>query len=199
MQIRYGGCKGILCVSPELNGCSQQLVLRHSMRKFSSDHDILESCRISSPRKIFSSTHPQLFTNFFLGPLYLNRQTIVLLSHRHVHDIIFLLLQQEHHLWLIESLLYPSVTYDFLYDKLTRNYFPLRELFLDGQINLAEEPFFRQLIVTFIHHDLIKMKEKSRTRIPKQSARNLVGVVDEYGVLVNLFRSLSSSHSFFFR
>jgi hypothetical protein len=40
--------------------------------------------------------------------------------------------------------------------------------------------------VTFIHHDLIKMKEKSRTRIPKQSARNLIGVVDEYGVLVRL-------------
>ncbi|CAF0730149.1 unnamed protein product [Adineta steineri] len=166
MQIRYGGCKGVLTLSPELNGCSQQLVLRHSMRKFSSDHDILESCRISSPR-----------------PLYLNRQTIVLLSHRHVHDVIFLLLQQEHHLWLIESLLYPSVTYDFLYDKLTRNFCPLRELFLDGQLNLAEEPFFRQLIVTFIHHDLVKMKEKSRTRIPKQSARNLIGVVDEYGVL----------------
>jgi hypothetical protein len=125
----------------------------------------------------------------FLGPLYLNRQTIVLLSHRHVHDVIFLLLQQEHHLWLIESLLYPSVTYDFLYDKLTRNFFPLRELFLDGQLNLAEEPFFRQLIVTFIHHDLIKMKEKSRTRIPKQSARNLIGIVDEYGVLVRLRNS----------
>ncbi len=133
---------------------------------------------------------------FFSGPLYLNRQTIVLLSHRHVHDIIFLLLQQEHHLWLIESLLYPSITYDFLYDKLTRNFFPLRELFLDGQLNLAEEPFFRQLIVTFIHHDLIKMKEKSRTRIPKQSARNLIGVVDEYGVLVRL--SNSSFRFFFF-
>jgi len=53
-------------------------------------------------------------------------------------------------------------------------------------LNLVEEPFFRQLIVTFIHHDLIKMKEKSRTRIPKQSARNLIGVVDEYGVLVRL-------------
>ena len=51
MQIRYGGCKGVLSVCPELNECSQQLVLRHSMRKFSSDHDILESCRISAPRK----------------------------------------------------------------------------------------------------------------------------------------------------
>ena len=186
MQIRYGGCKGVLSVSSELNGASQQLVLRHSMRKFSSDHDILESCRISAPRKRFILHRIALvFSQSFSGPLYLNRQTIVLLSHRHVHDIIFLLLQQEHHLWLIESLLYPSVTYDFLYDKLTRNFFPLRELFLDGQLNLAEEPFFRQLIVTFIHHDLIKMKEKSRTRIPKQAARNLVGVVDEYAVLVS--------------
>lgn len=50
MQIRYGGCKGVLCVCPELNSSPQQLVLRHSMRKFSSDHDILESCRISAPR-----------------------------------------------------------------------------------------------------------------------------------------------------
>ena len=185
MQIRYGGCKGVLSVYPELNECSQQLVLRHSMRKFSSDHDMLESCRISAPRKryLMSKNKNHIFY-WFLGPLYLNRQTIVLFSHRHVHDIVFLLLQQEHHLWLIESLLYPSITYDFLYDKLTRNLFPLRELILDGQINLAEEPFFRQLIVTFIHHDLIKMKEKSRTRIPKQSARNLIGIVDEYGVLV---------------
>lgn len=139
--------------------------------------------------KLFTSNQNILL--LFLGPLYLNRQTIVLLSHRHVHDIIFLLLQQEHHLWLIESLLYPSITYDFLYDKLTRNFFPLRELFLDGQFNLAEEPFFRQLIVTFIHHDLIKMKEKSRTRIPKQSARNLIGVVDEYGVLVRPKKNIS--------
>lgn len=83
-------------------------------------------------------------------------------------------------------------------DKLTRNFFPLRELFLDGQLNLAEEPFFRQLIVTFIHHDLIKMKEKSRTRIPKQAARNLIGVVDEYGVLVSSIISLSNNPSTIF-
>lgn len=55
MQIRYGGCKGVLSISPELNGCSQQMVLRHSMRKFSSDYDILESCRISAPRKTLCS------------------------------------------------------------------------------------------------------------------------------------------------
>lgn len=55
MQIRYGGCKGVLSINPELDGSSQQLVLRHSMRKFSSDHDILESCRISAPRNTFLS------------------------------------------------------------------------------------------------------------------------------------------------
>ena len=51
MQIRYGGCKGVLCLCPELNNAPQQLVLRHSMRKFNCDYDILESCRISAPRK----------------------------------------------------------------------------------------------------------------------------------------------------
>lgn len=64
MQIRYGGCKGVLSVRPELNTSPQQLVLRHSMRKFSSDHDILESCRISAPRKKTFFSPPPIFDLF---------------------------------------------------------------------------------------------------------------------------------------
>ncbi|CAF1377919.1 unnamed protein product, partial [Didymodactylos carnosus] len=127
MQIRYGGCKGTISVSPELDNSEHQLMIRNSMRKFSTEHDILESCRISAPRA-----------------LYLNRQTIVLLSHRLIHDSVFLLLQNEHHLWLVESLLYPSCAYELLATKMT---------------------------------------QKSRTKISKSKARNMIGIVDEYGIL----------------
>ncbi|CAF1556331.1 unnamed protein product, partial [Didymodactylos carnosus] len=119
----------------------------------------------------------------FLGSLYLNRQAIVLLSHRGIDDANFLLLQNEHHLCLIESLLYPSSAFELLCDKIIRNLFPFRQLVLDGQINFILEPFFRQLIITICKYDLKQMKEKSRTKIAKTKARNMIGIVDEYGIL----------------
>ena len=39
-QIRYGGCKGVVSVCPDLEG--DQLHVRHSMEKFQSDHHGLE-------------------------------------------------------------------------------------------------------------------------------------------------------------
>ena len=51
MQIRYGGCKGVISVNPDLDGADHQLRIRKSMKKFKCDHDILELCRISKPRK----------------------------------------------------------------------------------------------------------------------------------------------------
>lgn len=51
MQIRYGGCKGTVSVNPKLENTGKQLILRKSMHKFISDHDVLELCKISAPRK----------------------------------------------------------------------------------------------------------------------------------------------------
>jgi hypothetical protein len=51
IQIRYGGCKGTLSVDPRLHGQQYQLIIRDSMNKFTSDHDILEVCKLSAPRK----------------------------------------------------------------------------------------------------------------------------------------------------
>jgi len=69
LQIRYGGCKGriqfllnfsrnfvlffavgTVSVDPRLDDQPHQLIIRESMRKFTSDHDQLEICKISSPR-----------------------------------------------------------------------------------------------------------------------------------------------------
>lgn len=52
LQIRYGGCKGTLSVDPRLEGREYQLIIRDSMNKFTTDHDILEICKLSAPRKV---------------------------------------------------------------------------------------------------------------------------------------------------
>ncbi len=41
---------GTVSVDPRLDDQPHQLIIRESMRKFTSDHDQLEICKISSPR-----------------------------------------------------------------------------------------------------------------------------------------------------
>ncbi|CAF1398698.1 unnamed protein product [Adineta steineri] len=50
LQIRYGGCKGTLSVDRRLDGQRYQVQIRDSMNKFTTDHDILELCKLSAPR-----------------------------------------------------------------------------------------------------------------------------------------------------
>ncbi|CAF1684220.1 unnamed protein product [Rotaria magnacalcarata] len=166
IQIRYGGCKGVISVNPDLDNSPHQLRIRQSMRKFKCSHDILELCRISKPR-----------------PLYLNRQIIVLLSHREIDDRTFLLLQHQHQQYLSESLVYPTRAYELLAEKINRSLFPLRTLVNAAHLNLIQEPFFRQLIITTSKFELAQMRERTRLKLPKNSARNMIGIVDEYGVL----------------
>ncbi len=120
---------------------------------------------------------------FFLGPLYLNRQIIVLLSHRSIDDRTFLLLQTQHQQMLAESLVYPTRAYELLAEKLNRNLFPLRTLISDAHLNLIQEPFFRQLIITTSKFELAQMRERTRLKLTRNSARNMIGIVDEYGIL----------------
>ena len=41
---------GTVSVDPNLENQEHQLIIRHSMLKFTSDHDQLEICKVSSPR-----------------------------------------------------------------------------------------------------------------------------------------------------
>ncbi len=124
-----------------------------------------------------------MFCFFLIGPLYLNRQIIVLLSHRSIDDRRFLLLANEHQQMLSESLVYPERAYELLAEKLNRSLFPLRALIQDAHLNLIQEPFFRQLLIAIGKFELMQMKDRTRLKLPKNSARNMIGIVDEYGIL----------------
>ncbi|UJR25524.1 hypothetical protein I4U23_006870 [Adineta vaga] len=164
LQIRYGGCKGTLSVDPNLDEKCRQLVIRESMRKFTTDHDKLEICKVSSPRA-----------------LHLNRQNILLLSSRNISEAYFLVLQNENHLWLVQALLCSSIAFELLNERVGSMYFNFRDL--ANAINLVEEPFFLQLIITCGHDSVSKFQQRAKIKVAKDKARNMFGIVDEYGVL----------------
>jgi hypothetical protein len=84
---------------------------------------------------------------------------------------------------LAESLVYPTRAYELLAEKLNRNLFPLRTLINDAHLNVIQEPFFRQLIITTSKFELAQMRERTRLKLSRNSARNMIGIVDEYGIL----------------
>ncbi|CAF1342905.1 unnamed protein product [Adineta steineri] len=165
LQIRYGGCKGTLSVDSRLDGQRYQLQIRDSMNKFTTDHDILELCKLSAPR-----------------PLFLNRQDIVLLESRDIPHVNFLNLQNEHHFWLVCALLKPENAYKLLQEKLLP-VFKLRKI--ARNINIVEEPFFIKLIITCAFNIIRELLDRTRIYISDEDARNMFGIVDEYGVLEN--------------
>lgn len=139
------------------------------MHKFISTHDMLELCKISAPRKCSGRETKKVrsiltVTFFFalLGSLHLNRQAIALLESRHIPQSTFLIFQNQHILWLIESLLYLPSTFELLNERLPRNLFQLRDLILVAQVDLIHEPFFRQLITTICKHEIKRMEVRER-------------------------------------
>ncbi|CAF1369179.1 unnamed protein product [Adineta steineri] len=165
LQIRYGGCKGTLSVDHRLDGKQYQMQIRDSMNKFTTDHDILELCKLSAPRALF-----------------LNRQDIVLLESRDIPHVNFLNLQNDHHFWLVCALLKAENAYELLQDKLLP-IFNLRKI--AQNINIVEEPFFIKLIITCAFNIIRELLDRTRIYISDEDARNMFGIVDEYGVLEN--------------
>ncbi|CAF0945394.1 unnamed protein product [Didymodactylos carnosus] len=78
------------------------------------------------------------------GPLYLNRQTIVLLSNRGIPDSNFLVLQNQNLLWLVQSFLDNEYALKLLNDKVL-DVFPLKKL--AKYIDLSTEIFFKDLLI----------------------------------------------------
>lgn len=160
VQFRFAGAKGVLSVDPRL-GTGHHLCIRPSMDKFTSEHRCFEVCKVSAPRS-----------------LYLNRQVILLLSYRQISDAIFLILQQRNHLTLIRALLRNEDAKNLLDEKL-----PYWFLLSGAKIDFVHEPFFRQVLITACLISTRELLKRTRIRIPRNKARNMFGIVDEYNVL----------------
>ncbi|CAF1566266.1 unnamed protein product [Rotaria sp. Silwood1] len=160
VQFRYAGAKGVVSVDKRL-GSGHHLCIRPSMNKFESKHCCFEVCKISAPR-----------------PLYLNRQAILLLSHRRISDAAFLILQQRNHLTLIQALLRNNDARNLLEEKLPYWFLP------DGaKIDFVREPFFRQLLIAACLISIRELLRRTRIRVSPNKARNMFGIIDEYNVL----------------
>jgi RNA-dependent RNA polymerase len=116
----------------------------------------------------------------YLGFLYLNRQDIALIESRDVPHTNFFQFQNFDHLKLIDSLLTPKTACTLLNEKLL-SVFKLKHI--DQCVNITEEPFFKQLIITCAFNVMRDLISRTRIQISNQFARNMFGIVDEYGVL----------------
>jgi RNA-dependent RNA polymerase len=72
------------------------------------------------------------------------------------------------------------VAYELLHEKLLQ-VFPLRTI--ARHFNIVEEPFFVKLIITCIFNVIREIIDRTKIRISHEKARNMFGIVDEYGVL----------------
>ncbi|CAF0781157.1 unnamed protein product [Rotaria sordida] len=160
VQFRYAGAKGVVSVDPRL-GSGHHLCIRDSMNKFKSEHRCFEVCKISAPRS-----------------LYLNRQAILLLSHRRISDAVFLILQQRNHLTLIRALLRNNDARNLLDEKLPYWFLPY-----GAKTDFVREPFFRQLLIAACLISIGELLRRTRIRVPRNKARNMFGIIDEYNVL----------------
>ncbi|KAK4364903.1 hypothetical protein RND71_016261 [Anisodus tanguticus] len=99
-QIRYAGCKGVVACWPAKND-GIHLSLRPSMKKFDSNHTILEICS---------------WTRLQLG--FLNRQIVTLLSSLGVKDEKFWEMQKEMLSRLDKILVNPDVAFDIFHRRI---------------------------------------------------------------------------------
>ncbi|XP_077981923.1 uncharacterized protein LOC144436930 [Glandiceps talaboti] len=161
-QIRYGGCKGVVAIDTEIQG--EKLQLRPSMRKFTCDHSSVEIMDKASP-----------------GRLYLNRQSITILSGLGIPDKIFHRMQDQMLCQLTQTFLLEDVAASSLSER-TRLEIKFKEIQECG-ISLTTEPFFKALLQVVFKICLDNIRRKARIEIPPEYGRNMIGVLDETGTL----------------
>ncbi|XP_075726362.1 uncharacterized protein LOC142768288 [Rhipicephalus microplus] len=162
VQIRYGGCKGMLLLDPTLAG--RRIIFRQSMCKFSSEHEDLYVLKTSKPRV-----------------LYLNRPMITILKQSGIRAKVFLMLQNHILDSFIDSMLDPHEAAQVLctYSAML---LPYKELAGVG-VDLTVEPFFRALVRAVNREALKELKTKARILVPPAFGRTMFGVLDETGTL----------------
>jgi RNA-dependent RNA polymerase len=158
-QIRYAGVKGVVAVNPlSLDDEAQPLMtIRPSMKKFESEHDIVDVLNISK-----------------IIPAYLNRQIIIILSALGIPDEVFHQFQESTIKSLSDVLTDEYTAFKSLIENLNG---VIYQALGYGMMNYSIEPFFRSLLL------LIYQKQMEdvllRTRLYVENARILLGVVDE--------------------
>ena len=165
-QIRFGGAKGVVSLDSTLSG--RVLQLRGSMLKFESTHTTVEVC-----------------TTARYSAAFLNRQILPLLSCRGVPPAGILQLLDE----MLETLLrcsssdvdargvllsgccgnMPGIACDELADVIAAGF------------SVATEPFIASLLAAVRDARLSELKDRARVHVPR--AANLIGVMDEAGLL----------------
>jgi RNA-dependent RNA polymerase len=163
-QVRFGGCKGVLALHPPLTG--RRICYRPSMRKFKSDHTNVEVCSVA--RAI---------------PCYLNRHVILLMSHNGVGGDVFLALQGDM-VRKLDRMVVDRQAAALLLPRLggvpSWCVSTLLEMALGGW-EPKKETFLGQCLEAVRKHHLMELKAKSRVLVPE--GKQLMGVMDEFGVL----------------
>ncbi|GBM09163.1 RNA-dependent RNA polymerase 1 [Araneus ventricosus] len=163
-QIRYGGYKGMLVIDPTLK--DTDIVFRESMKKFDSPNNTrLEIAKTSAP-----------------SSLRLNRPFITILNDLGVRHRTFLKLQEEMLRTLTDMLFDEEKAATFLESKTPNQIFNYKDLSGSG-IYLTTEPFFRSLLLALHRHHVEKIKSRANIAIDPSQGRNMLGVVDETGLL----------------
>ncbi|KAI3468028.1 hypothetical protein Pfo_024691 [Paulownia fortunei] len=161
-QIRYAGYKGVVACWPALND-GTRLHLRPSMKKFESNHTILEICS---------------WTRF--QPGFLNRQIVTLLSALEVQDYIFWRMQETMVSRLDQMLEDTDMAFDVLTSSCT-DQGNTAAIMLSAGFRPQTEPHLRGMLTSIRAAQLGDLREKSRIFVP--SGRWLMGCLDELGIL----------------
>ncbi|KAJ0794340.1 putative RNA-directed RNA polymerase [Helianthus annuus] len=162
-QIRYAGCKGVVACWPDKNDENFKLSLRPSMKKFESDHTVLEICS---------------WTRFHPG--FLNRQIITLLSALNVKDEIFWDMQMK----MVKKLDLMLENTDVAFDVVTASCAEsgnTASIMLGSGFDPRTEPHLRGMLNSIRVAQLEDLQEKARIFV--NDGRFLMGCFDELGVL----------------
>ena len=160
LQIRIGGCKGVLAL---YNDC-EEVEVRPSMDKFDSNEKALEVCSFSAYRS---------------G--YLNRQIILLLNGRGVPDEVFMRIQENMIKELEQSVENEQEALKLLISHEKDPGIPCLKYMLMNNVKLNEEPYLQRMITALYQSKVSDIKNKARILAPDSLI--LLGIVDEYAIL----------------
>lgn len=154
-QIRVGGIKGVISKFDQ----KEDLTIRKSMKKFDSDHNIIEVLNFNR-----------------LSPVFLNRAMVLILSQLGVPDDVFMNMQKES----LNSCIDAITT-----NANNALKFVNCPLFIDEWTRLGDkivtEPFFRKILKKQLQMRIFSIANK--TKIKVDEGRMLTGILDETGEL----------------